>query len=207
MIKKFFFVFLVGCPHPDAGGGTELSVHNSTSAPSTVYVSFGSDSTVTAKDWSFCEGEGLSCSFPLGPKAHRNLPLGGRYGNLTVAFDGPVGCGVTKSEFNLNNPSWYDQADVSLVDGYSNNIKIDLGKPGGVVTSLGPVQGKDGNEGLFGVFPYGCDVCVSREDPPCGISKGSDGCKAGDQYDPDPPCQWQGEKKGGGDMAITLVLE
>lgn len=207
MIKKLFFVFLVGCPHPNSAGGTELSVHNSTSSMSTVFVSFGSDSVITADDWGFCEGDRLSCSFPLGPKAHRNLPLGGSYGNLTIAFDGPVGCGSTKAEFNLNNPSWYDQADVSLVDGYSNNIKIDLGSPGGTVTSLGPIQGAGGNEGLFGVFPYGCDVCVARENPPCGISKGTDGCKAGDQYDPDPPCQWQGSKKGGGDMAITLILE
>lgn len=199
---------LCGCHcAPDTSISTELSIHNAQAVGATAYISFGADSKVTAQDWAFCEGSGLTCSFDV--PAGGTVPLpnpDAKYINLTVAFNEPVGCGVTKAEVNVNNPDWYDTMDVSLVDGYSNNIQIVYTAPGEEPVSYGPPKGADGNETLMGVFPYGCDICVARQDPPCGIAKGTEGCKAGTQYDPHPPCQVQGLTMGGGGT-IDIVLK
>jgi hypothetical protein len=105
---------------------------------------------------------------------------------------------------NVNNPKWYDTLDVSLVDGYSNQIEIDAATSKGTV-KLGPPKGATGNEKVLGVFPNGCDICVARQNPPCGMKPGKDGCKKGpDQYHPDVLCQWQGLKMGGGETIQVL---
>lgn len=176
-----------------------LVVENKTSAATVVYVAFGSDSVV--RSWSFCTPvhAGL-CSFPLAGNKKQVLPLGGRYTNATISFGAPVTCGQTKAEVNLNNPSWYDIADVSLVDGFSNKVMVAANG-----TALGPPAGATGNEKAYGVYPLGCDICVAREGPPCGIPKGTEGCKAGTQYKPAVPCQWQGSKMGGGSV-VTVSL-
>lgn len=205
---------LCGCPHPSNGGstGTNLSLHNTQAAKAIVYVSFGSDSEVTADDWAFCNGSHFSCSFEMA--AGEIKPIAndsGSYVNATFAFNTPVGCGATKAEVNINNPKWYDILDVSLVDGYSNNIEIVHTPTGEAPITLGPPNGADGNEEVLGVFPLGCDLCVQRGNPPCGMSAGpihADGCKTkGTQYDPQPPCQYQGSKKGGGDATVQIVLK
>lgn len=105
---------------------------------------------------------------------------------------------MTKAEVNINNPDWYDTFDVSLVDGYSNDVEMTYTPPSGPTQTLGPPKGQTGNEKVYGLFPYGCDICVERQNPPCGISKGKAGCKTGTQYKPDVPCQVQGTVKGGG---------
>lgn len=190
------------------GAGTELTVENQTSAPTTVYVSFGADSKITASDWSsFCTGAGLSCSFPLGASGKQPLPNPkAAYLNATFAFGAPVGCGVTKAEVNVNNPTWYDTLDVSLVDGYSNNVKIAAAPSGAPAVELGPPAGAVGNQEVYGLFPVGCDICVERQNPPCGMAKGKHGCKKGTQYDPAVPCQWQGPAKGGGGTAAIVLV-
>jgi hypothetical protein len=71
---------------------------------------------------------------------------------------------------------------------------------------LGPPKGKDGNEKVLGLFPYGCDVCVARVSPPCGIPKGRIGCKHGTQYKPDVVCQYQGPQKKRGNQKIVVRL-
>lgn len=206
-------LLLCACPRPDVdppasgGAGSDLSVK--TSSDATVYVAFGSDSAVTADDWSFCTGSGLTCSFSL--NGTKDLPLNGAYINATFSFNAAVGCGVTKAEVNVNNPKWYDTMDVSLVDGYSNDVKITVTEPGDrLSTVLGPPKGATGNEDVYGLFPVGCDLCVQRGAPPCGIAPGpehGDGCKLhGTQYDPVPPCQYQGKTKGGGDATILVEL-
>ena len=193
----------LGCGNASTcSNGTCVSIQNTRTTATTVYVSFGADSKITAADWLFCEGTGLTCSFPLAAKTTDQLPNPtGAYLNATFSFDAPVGCGVTKAEVNVNNPSWYDILDVSLVDGYSNSIEITSGS-----TTLGPVTGETGNEKVYGVYPYGCDICVERQNPPCGIAKGKQGCQTGTQYDPDVPCQWQGTTKGGGGESVTVSL-
>lgn len=170
----------------------------------TVYVAFGADSTVTADTWSFCNGSGLNCTFDL--KGTQDLPLNGDYINATFAFNHAVGCGATKAEVNMNKSDWYDVLDVSLVDGYSNKVQITVTPDGGTAEQLGPPVGQDGNEAIEGVFPYGCDICTARQSPPCGIPTGGTGCKAGTQYDPKPPCQYQGKTMGGGGSTVLVEL-
>jgi hypothetical protein len=176
-------------------------------ATAPVYFSFGADSKIQAADWaSFCTVTApLNCNFTLTNTQALPNPQG-KYLNVTLAFGGAVGCNATKAELNVNNPAWYDTLDVSLVDGYSNKIEIDYTPPGGTVTKLGPPVGKDGNEKVLGVFPYGCDICTARQSPPCGIAPGGTGCKAGTQYKPDVPCQFQSPVKGGGGTVNIILL-
>jgi hypothetical protein len=123
------------------------------------------------------------------------------YLNATLAFNGAVGCGTTKAELNVNNPKWYDVVDISLVDGFSNKIQITFNG-----TVLGPPNGKDGNEKVLGLYPFGCDICVAQQNPPCGIPAGGPGCKAGTQNNPTPPCQQQGATMGGGGSVKVELL-
>ena len=178
-----------------------LIVHNGTPTPTVVYVAFGADSAVVPTSIPFCAPSGpLTCSFPLLGSATISLPLAGKYLNATLAFGAPVGCGATKAELNLNNPKWYDIADISLVDGWSNDVQITVGS-----TVLGPNH-QSGNERALGVFPLGCDICTARQKPPCGMVPGDQGCKGGTQYHPDVICQWQGAVMGGGTPTrVTLV--
>lgn len=184
-----------------------LVVDNSTSTSTTVYVSFGADSEVLPPMWPVCSATSkLNCSFPLAATSAQTLLLGGKHLNATFAFGAPVNCGSTKAEMNLNNPAWYDVADVSLVDGFSNKIVIEIKGQDGL-TKLGPPVGASGNEKVFGVFPLGCDICTARQTPPCGIKPGKDGCKAGTQYKPTVPCQYQGPVIGGGSTYKIVLLK
>jgi hypothetical protein len=181
---------------------SHLWIKNQTEEPTIVYVAFGADSGITQKDWStFCKGSGLTCSFKLGPSGEVQPFIDG-YLNATIAFGAPVACGSTKAELNVNNPKWYDVLDVSLVDGYSNKVKIMADD-----TQLGPPAGKEGNEKVVGVFPLGCDICTARQSPPCGQTPGKDGCKSGTQYKPDVPCQWQGTVMGGGTKVMVSLVK
>ena len=206
MHARLLLLAVLGCACDSSPSGTDLSVENGLAVATTVHVAFGADSKVTADDWTFCTGSGLVCSFALPAGKTKALPNASHaYLNATFSFDGPVGCGVTKAEVDVNNPKWYDTLDVSLVDGFSDKVQI-TAVAGGSTTVLGPPNGKDGNEKVYGLFRLGCDVCVKRENPPCGISPGPQGCKAGTQYDPDPPCQWQGPTKGGAGTAAIKLL-
>jgi hypothetical protein len=183
---------------------TTVSVGNDTEADTTVYLAFGANSVVlpASTGWSFCAPtSSLTCGFKLAAHQAQELPLAGQYLNVTIAFDAGVGCGSTKAELNVNNPAWYDTLDVSLVDGFSNKIAITSGS-----TKIGPPVGKNGNEKVFGVFPYGCDVCVARQAPPCGIPAGGSGCKSGTQYKPDVACQYQGPTMGGGSIVRVALV-
>lgn len=187
-----------------ATGNTTVTVQNNTASAATVYVSFGGGSVVQPSQWPFC-GDSGSCQFVLAasgsPGSSQSLPLAGQYLNATLAFNSTPTCGSTKAELNVNNPAWYDIVDVSLVDGYSNNVQINANG-----TILGPPNGATGNEKVFGLFPYGCDICVAQQSPPCGISPGGPGCKAGSQYNPSPPCQYQGPVKGGGSTVVVALV-
>jgi len=195
------FVGIASCERATA------SIANKTGNAVMVYVAFGADSAVTS--FPFCTPTGrLGCKFGLLNGDEQFLPLGitGRYLNATFSVSGPVTCGVTKFELNLNNPSWYDIVDISLVDGFSTKIGISAKDSAGT-HALGPVTSQTDNEKAFGVYPYGCDICVARSSPPCGIPKGHEGCKTGpDQYHPDVPCQYQGTNKGGGSV-VRVTLE
>ena len=182
-----------------------VSFENATARDTTVYVSFGSDSVVTSATWTVCKGQPkLTCSFALPQSTTQALPTGGSFLNATIAFGMPVGCGATKAELNLNNPAWaHDTTDVSLVDGFNVPVELVVRDTAGVHTFTAAAA--TGNEKAIGVFPKGCDICVAREHPPCGISPGTDGCKAGTQYKPEPVCQYQGpERPAGGGSSVTV---
>jgi len=183
-------------------GPGALTFKNATAADTTVFVAFGSDSVVSVADWPFCKGSGLTCNFPLPANTEQLSNINNKYLNATISFIAPVTCNVTKAEFNINNPKWYDITDVSLVDGYNGIVEVKIDSHTSLTIS--PI-GKTGNEKVFGVYPYGCDICTARQNPPCSIPKGSDGCKTGTQYKPDVPCQYQGTKMGGGLVKYSVI--
>jgi len=207
-------LFLLSCsPHPVPAPillpGATVEISNETAQDVTAFVSFGADSVVLPSAWPFCQAPtALTCQIPI--KAHQKqpLPLAGKYLNATIGFGAPVSCGSTKAEINVNNPKWYDTADISLVDGFSTKLAITVADPSTkIAKTLGPVTSKTGNEKAFGVYPLGCDICVARQQPPCGQIPGRDGCKAGpDQYHPDVPCQFQGSVMGGGSQITIFHL-
>lgn len=196
-------------------GGPGLSrvfIQNKTDKDSVAHFAFGADSTV--RGWSFCKTESSGCAAPILKHSSTELPLSGNYLNVTVSFDAPVGCGVTKAEINTNNPKWYSIADVSLVDGYSNRVQISFqtnsisdAAPPADAAILGPPNGHHDNENVLGLFPYGCDICAGRSQPPCDIPlNNGKGCKAGTQYNPKPVCQFQGSVMGGREtIRVQLV--
>jgi len=195
-------------PGKAASSSSTVGVANDTDASATVFIAFGSNSVVlpSSPGWEFCPSGGLklNCSFSLKARTTQKLPLAGQYLNATISFDKPVTCETTKAELNLNNPAWFDVMDVSLVDGWNKIIALDVGDSSGRKT-FGPVGPKN-NEKALGVYPFGCDICVARQSPPCGFPKGKDGCKGGTQFAPDVPCQYQGPTMGGGSMVTVRLL-
>ena len=196
---------------PDAsalsGGTATLTVKNDTKADAVLYVAFGADSEFTPADWPSCtQTSALNCTLALKAKSSHEAPLAGQYANLTMAFNAAPGCGSTKAEANLNNPSWYDTTDISLVDGFNEQVMMTVTDSTGE-KKLGPVIGAEGNEDNFGVFPLGCDGCALRIDPPCGQSAGGPGCHGGTQYDPKPVCQYQSGAKGGSSAVVVMLID
>lgn len=116
------------------------------------------------------------------------------------------GCGSTKAEANVNSPAWYDTTDISLVDGFNEQVMMTVTDSTGE-KKLGPVISAEGNEDNFGVFPLGCDGCSLRIDPPCGQSAGGPGCHGGTQYDPKPVCQYQSGAKGGSSAVVVMLID
>jgi hypothetical protein len=184
-----------------------LSIENDTDSAVKVFFAFGADSAVrpSSPGWAFCKGTGLNCDFELAKRDKQSAPLAGKWLNATISFDKPVTCDTTKAEVNINNPSWYDIADISLVDGFNKFIAIDTVSSAGALT-LGPPNGVNGNEKVFGLYPNGCDICTARQNPPCNMKPGTGGCKTGTQYKPDVPCQWQGPTMGGGTQVTVRLL-
>jgi len=183
-------------------GPSTVTLANDADAGAIAYVAFGPDSQLTSAD--ACGSDAGTCSFSLPPKSVLELPVLGRYANLTVSFDEPVTCGSTKAEVNVNNPAWYDVVDVSLVDGFNRAVTL------AVIDGAGDhalhVSSPSGNEAAFGVYPLGCDVCVARQRPPCPQTPGPGtraGCKAGTQDKPQVPCQYQGPTLHGGSRVFV----
>jgi hypothetical protein len=192
-------------PPPKASAPSTALLDNRSGKDTTVYVAFGADSQVTSESFEFCKGQPkLVCSFPLKAGAVQPLDTGGKYLNGTFSFGASVGCGSTKAELNLNNPKWYDVVDISLVDGFNVPIVMEVHDATGSHTF--EAKSISGNEKSMGVYPNGCDICVAREHPPCGMQPGKDGCKGGTQYKPDVPCQYQGPTMSGGSQVTVRLL-
>ena len=191
----------VGGPLQFTGDSSKLYVHNQKGVPAKVFVTFGGDSCITGNNIKI-DGEAGKCEPTLygecvftlakGEKKEINLEL--CRADLTFRFNSAEGCGVTKLEANMNIPDWDDAWNISLVDGWNENVRIDIVTSDIGTKTMGPTKGKTGNQQAFGVYPYGCDVCTARQKPPCGIEMGDSECKTphgvNNQYNPDVPCQW-----------------
>ena len=115
-----------------------------------------------------------------------NFPCTTQYMPLTISADvyPQTGCSVTQFELNLcAGTGNTDTYDISLVNGfnYPGEIKPDSGNP-----LMACCQ--TGNSTNPGVYPYSCDICTAASAPPCTGPPGE--CKAGTQYNPDPPCNY-----------------
>jgi hypothetical protein len=194
-------------PETAPNNTTEVIVSNTTSMGATVNISVGADSVVQPSTWAICNVDaGLTCSFTLDASSSRVLTTNGQYLNASITFNDLVGCGSTVAEFTANNPNGYGTADISLVNGVSNFIEI-------VVDDQILAAATDGGDtNALGVFPYGCDICVARQNPPCDIpsancmTPGSCGCKTGTQYNPTVPCQITYQRADAGSILNVLLL-
>lgn len=210
MVLVLMVVFLAYSATADAQTKQrKLIVTNMQPTVVTASINFGADSKITATELgSFCKSSThkLNCRFDVPPNGGKvEIPNPSyKYVNFAIAFKSDVGCGSTKAEGTINNPGWYDVMDVSLVDGFNEKIQMNVTPTGGKTVVLGPPKGKTGNERVYGVFPVGCDVCAEKRNPPCGISKGRDGCKGGTEYKPDVICQYQ-ENAPAGTVEVILV--
>lgn len=186
------------------GDPSKLYVQNlKTSGSVDVYVTFGADSCITQDNISIDGKTGEckpalygECVFTVGQGEKKEINLNLCRADLTFRFNSAEGCGVTKAEANMNVPNWDDAWNISLVDGWNENVRIDVVTADIGSKTLGPTVGQTGNQEAFGVYPYGCDICVARESPPCSIPMGNSECKEDingqhvDQYHPEVPCQW-----------------
>ena len=87
---------------------------------------------------------------------------------------------IINNSFQAGNPQ--ETVDISCVAGVNCRLKVFLSKEG-TVWNAGPTQpkvdsiynvGLTGNSGLVGVYPYGCDTCTGRKNPPSCISESGD---------------------------------
>ena len=202
---------------PDGAPYSIVRVENRTKRAATVFASFGAGTVVTQADWAaFCAplDADAGCSFPLAPEGKQDLPTGGKFLNATLSFGAYPACAVSLGEVDVSNPSWVqDTANISLVNGWNKDIAIEVTTPGDGGILLGPTRGPRDNGKVFGVYPSGCDICVARQNPPCGFSPcgspdgspSSCGCKGGTQYNPEVPCQASFDK--GSTVTIVLVAD
>jgi hypothetical protein len=117
--------------------------------------------------------------------------------------------GINLAEFILNNSfqgaGAQETIDNSCVDGVNASITFSMSGGGGwnagatqpsVTTFMN--QGRDSNVGLVGVFPWGCDNCTVRTNPPsCQSYTGA--CQA------QPICNVQRDaSSAGGTVAISF---
>jgi len=169
-----------------------VRITNRQGAQTKVYISFAADSVLKPSDLPFCTVTGpLNCEFTLAPNSSQDVPNPqARYLNMALAFNAPVTCGSTKAEVLVNNPSWYDVLDVSVVDGFNETIQMNVTPTGRQTTQLGPPVGQLGNQKVFGVFPYACTICAGIKNAPCGDA-GAGQCKGGTETRPDVLCQYQ----------------
>jgi hypothetical protein len=184
-----------------------ISLVNKQSSQAEVNINFGADSELNASDLAgFCDSTSipLNCHLTLAGNSSKEIPNPNfKYVNLALAFNSPVTCGATKAEIIANNRKWFDIMDVSVVDGFNNQIEIRATPSGQATVILGPPTGLSGNQTLFGVYPFACTQCAAILNPPCG-SNGAGECHAGTESNPNPPCQYQMNPDNGTIKVILL---
>ncbi|PLX10426.1 MAG: hypothetical protein C0598_10410 [Marinilabiliales bacterium] len=143
----------------------------------------------------------------------------GRGINGNVSFNTPpLNCpneefpnGVNLFEFIINNSFQGEFAqetvDISCVSGVNSKIegKLSGGTQWSATSDHPDVKymyngGIDGNKGLVGVYPYGCDTCTGAKSPPACITVSSDKQST-------PICNVQRSAKNAGGGIIRIVYK
>jgi hypothetical protein len=213
----FVFAVFIGIPDIVESAGlkqVKVIVKNMQDKNAEVNVNFSSISEINKNSLgSLCDkrgtGSNLNCGFDLGPKEHKEItnPLF-KMVSLSLAFNKPVSCGATKAELTVNAKT-DDVFDVSVVDGFNEKIAMIFDSNTGNQIKLGPPNGLTGNEKVYGVFPYGCDICAGRLTPPkaCGPYPPKNiGCKGGTESKPDVICQYSLNHPGENTGVMTIYL-
>lgn len=181
-----------------------------------VNINFSDISGINKRDLGkLCDKRGttsnLNCGFDLGPHQSVEIPNPNfKMLSMALAFNKLVTCGATKAELTVNVQG-DDVFDVSVVDGFNEKIVMtfDPDRAGSKQVKLGPPCGLAGNERVYGVFPYGCDICAGRLTPPkaCGpYPPGNSGCKSGTENKPGVICQYPLNNPGEDRGVLTVYL-
>lgn len=101
--------------------------------------------------------------------------------------------GLNNFEFTVNTP--YEAMDISCVDGVNSIIEVNCPNSWGV-TSYSNKKPLSANLNLPGVFPYGCTVCDSANNPPSLCWGYPTKCSNG------VPCQFNRNNNNGGVITV-----
>ena len=211
--------------------GTSLVVKNGTNTATTVVFTLAASGGActapltadTLAAWGLCGNVGNvgpdapyaeNCTQVLNP--HDSITIPG-YANLcisgTVTFDALPNCpcetfpnGVTQAEFTLNTSNKSEVIDITLVNGNSNVIAMDMIGGGSWLlettdSAMSHIQNLPfpaSNADNPGIYPPNCTVCTgTNNDAPCTLPNTPCSSNA--------ICQMQRTNGVGGKVVITLV--
>lgn len=216
-LALFVLAVFTGIPKNAESAGSKkvkVIVKNMQDKNAEVNINFSNISEINKNSLgSLCDkrgtGSNLNCGFDLGPKEQKEItnPLF-KMISLSLAFNKPINCGATKAELTVNAKT-DDVFDVSVVDGFNEKIAMIFATNTGNQIKLGPPNGLTGNENVYGVFPYGCDICAGRLTPPkaCGpFPPKNIGCKSGTENNPNVICQYSLTHPGENAGVMTIYL-
>jgi hypothetical protein len=189
-------LLMLNCGPKPKPAETKLQIVNATDSAVTVWVTLGATpgclQDVTQIPY-VTSGSGLVGSFVLqaGDSTVAYAPSKmGFNGNLSFNTQ-PMNCptescpnGVNIFEFIINNSfqvgTPQETVDISCVAGVNCAIECQLsGGPAwnaGVLNNITSIHNStiDGNKGLPGVYPYGCDTCTGAKNPPSCTTNSND---------------------------------
>jgi len=128
-------------------------------------------------------------------------------------------CGVTKGEFAINLGN--EAVDISSVDGINAIMAMDLSDGGATPWPSGPGGSKvaqnsgtlEGDQPLWGVFPYRCTICAGIGNAPGGDCNppnplgppNQSYCKTGTEANPQPALCQLNRSGAGGTVKFTFI--
>lgn len=206
---------------------THLDISNTSRHPVLTYLTLGATPGCVQDVGALTLSDGIVLTplFPL--MGCFTLPAGattrvgglnglGLNGNLCFGTP-PLNCpcvewqeGVCLAEFIINNgfqPGGQETVDISCVCGANAYLKITLSAPdwttngGAIQVSSIANATRYQNTGLIGVFPWGCDNCVSSDNPPECVGKQPD------QANALPICNVQRPAAGNAGGAVHVSFE
>ncbi len=172
-------------------------------------IPFITDSTDNLKGYFILNGNDSTIAY-----APENMGINGNVSFTTP----PLNCpsdeypnGVNLFEFIINNSFQGEFAqetvDISCVSGVNSKIEAQLtgGTKWSATTDHPNVRqiyngSIDGNKGLVGVYPYGCDTCTGAKSPPSCITVSSD-------KQISPICNVQRSAKDAGGGIIRIIYK